>query len=808
MGTHTDLTGKKYGKLFVLGRGDDYISPSGSKLLRWSCQCECGKNINATTSQLKRGLSSCGCVSKREDLTGRKFGKLTVMYPANDYVSPSGSRMGKWHCKCECGNEVDVLGMSLKNGDTKTCGFCNRKVKYIKNPQKEYSGELFGDLLAINNIEGSHPPKYFCRCICGKELPVLRRDLLSGKKINCGCKSIKPNVPKISHKIQKMNYIGAVFGELTVLEELEPHITPNGSKQRIIKCKCTCGNEFVTRLESAKKTQKCRSCSVKARRTDITGKRFGKLVVISMADDYISPSGHRLSRCICKCDCGKLTTVNMSRLVTGSTRSCGCIHNVGGLLKDCPELVAKYDFVRNEQIGLDFNTIAARTPTKAWWKCIECGNSWYATIASQNDKIKHGCPYCSGRLVIKGKTDLLTQHPDIVNDWWDFEKNTVSPDEISSSSSQKIWWRCKEGHSWKATVANKVSGSGCPRCNLENVNSFCEQAVYYYIKQSFPDAINSDKHLGMELDIYIPSKRVAIEYDGEAWHNTKKKTKTDEEKNKVCANNNITMIRIREPRLSDIDNCLVFVRKDSTTSKSLDNVIEQVLKHLGAKYGNINTDSDSGNILGQYATKKYNNSLASCYPEIASEWHPTKNGLLTPDKVSKGARRKVWWLGKCGHEWVMAVSDRTRAPFTSKSGKVHNPQGCPFCSGKRILIGFNDLLSQYPDIAKEWHPTKNRDLKPTDVMPGSGKEIWWLGKCGHEWKSTPCKRCKDNDQCPICFKEKRSPSVICIETNQIFKSGIEAAQFAGLYGSGSIYKCCRGQQNQAGGYHWKYAGSV
>ena len=117
MSKRAQLTGKVFGKLTVLGRGEDYISPSGSHLLRWECLCECGNKINATTSQLKRGLSSCGCVSRREDLTGRRFGKLTVKYAVDDYVSPKGSRMSKWHCVCDCSNEIDVIGMSLKNGD-------------------------------------------------------------------------------------------------------------------------------------------------------------------------------------------------------------------------------------------------------------------------------------------------------------------------------------------------------------------------------------------------------------------------------------------------------------------------------------------------------------------------------------------------------------------------------------------------------------------------------------------------------------------------------------------------------------------
>ena len=800
MGKRADIQGQTFGKLTVLGQGDDYISPSGSHLLRWKCQCVCGNIIYATTSQLKRGLSSCGCIPKRENLTGKQFHKLTVMHSVDDYVSPKGSRMSKWHCKCECGNEIDVLGMSLKNGGTKSCG-C-----YSKNrirPTKDYTGLQFGELVVMQKINNSDLPKYLCKCSCGNVVEVLQRFLSSGKKAHCGCKTVRKKPNSVKHK-PPHNYIGEMIGELTVLDELEPHITPNGSKQRIIKCKCSCGNIFTIGLTAAQKSQKCKSCLYKDKRLDITGQKLGKLLVVSMADDYVSPSGHRLSRGNCRCDCGNETIVNMSALITGFTKSCGCILNTSGLLKSNQDLVEKYDFEKNNEIGLDFETLTARTSTKAWWKCNECGNSWYSTIASQNDKIKHGCPYCSGRLVIKGKTDLLSQFPKLADEW-DFEKNDVLPDEISAHSSQKVWWRCKEGHSWKAQISNRTNGSGCPRCNVENVNSFCEQSVYFYVKQAFPDAINGDDHIGMELDIFIPSKNIAVEYDGEAWHNSAKKTQIDVRKNILCKNHNIELIRIREPKLKPIADCTVFVRENSTANETLDDVISKLLLYLGVTDFNVDTQRDTARILEQFATKKHQNSLSFLFPEVASEWHPTKNGNLTPDRMNKRSSHKVWWLGKCGHEWQMAVSDRTRPINYDKNGRLHKPQGCPYCSGKKVLMGFNDLQSKFPEIASEWHPTKNGELQPADIMAKSSKPFWWKCKNGHEWKASPNTRYYyKNSGCPICSKQKRSPSVVCVETEEIFETAKSAMAFCGLKGASTIYKCCRGEQKTAGGYHWKY----
>ena len=603
--------------------------------------------------------------------------------------------------------------------------------------------------------------------------------------------------------VSKTNYINQRFGTITVIRELETHITPNSSRQRIFRCKCDCGNEFDIRLNSLKKIECCSKCAAKNRRVDVTGKRYGHLVVLSMADDYISPSGDRLSRCLCKCDCGREKIVNLSELTTGKTLSCGCLRNTKGLLKDNEILMDKYDFERNKNLNL--NELTSRSSKKVWWKCKKCGNSWLATIASQNDENLHDCPYCSGRLVMKGKTDLQSNYPNLVLKSWDYEKNDVKPDEISCHSSKKIWWKCSEGHSWLATVHNVVEGSSCPICNKENVNSFCEQATYYYIKKLYSDAINGDKHLGMELDIYIPSRNVAIEYDGDVWHCSKKKIKTDEKKNDLCLLNNIKMIRIREPKLSTISNCIVIKRTDSTTNKSLDDAILSLIKLLGGDFNDVDTKRDSSLILQQIATKKFNNSLASNYPNIASEWHPTKNGQLTPDKVNKGSRFIVWWKCPKGHEYQMKISDRTRKVYVDKNGKKHNPQGCPICSSKQVVIGYNDLKSCFPNIASEWHPTKNGELKPSEVMPGSGKEVWWLGKCGHEWKSTPNKRCYDNAQCPVCYRENKSPSIVCIETNIKYKNAKEAGQKLNIKSYKSIYKCCRGEYKTVGGYHWKYS---
>lgn len=116
-------------------------------------------------------------------------------------------------------------------------------------------------------------------------------------------------------------------------------------------------------------------------------------------------------------------------------------------------------------------------------------------------------------------------------------------------------------------------------------------------------------------------------------------------------------------------------------------------------------------------------SLAQKMPELAREWHPTKNGNLTPHDVTIGSGKKVWWLClKCGHEWQTAVASR---------------RGCPVCTNKVCIPGKNDFATTHPNLVKEWHPTKNANLKPTNVVAGSEKKVWWLCSiCGKSWQST------------------------------------------------------------------------
>ena len=115
------------------------------------------------------------------------------------------------------------------------------------------------------------------------------------------------------------------------------------------------------------------------------------------------------------------------------------------------------------------------------------------------------------------------------------------------------------------------------------------------------------------------------------------------------------------------------------------------------------------------------NILSTAHPELVSEWLE-KNLPLTPDKITYGSNKLVWWKGKCGHEWI--ATDKSRTISST---------GCPYCSHNAILEGFNDLASQMPEIAEEWSE-KNDPLLPNQVTAFANRKVWWKCKeCGNEW---------------------------------------------------------------------------
>ena len=142
----------------------------------------------------------------------------------------------------------------------------------------------------------------------------------------------------------------------------------------------------------------------------------------------------------------------------------------------------------------------------------------------------------------------------------------------------------------------------------------------------------------------------------------------------------------------------------------------------------------------QNVLKGYND-LQTLNPILANEWDYDKNGEITPDMVTLGSTRKVWWKCSEGHEWQAVINNRSKG------------RGCPYCSGRYAIKGKNDLQTVNPNLANEWNYEKNNGLTPAEVLPNSDKKVWWKCSNGHEWQATIGSRNKGSS-CPICKKTK------------------------------------------------------
>ena len=327
---------------------------------------------------------------------------------------------------------------------------------------------------------------------------------------------------------------------------------------------------------------------------------------------------------------------------------------------------------------------------------------------------------------------------------WNLEKNDalgLQPTVLTTGSEKKAWWTCKKGHEWQAVIFSRTYGSGCPICTAERHTSFPEYVLVYYLKKYSLEVIQSYKANGYELDIYIPLKKTAIEYDGFFWH--KNKTQKDLEKNLKCQNDGIQLYRIREglPPLNDssID---YIISKDH---KDFEEVIKTLLGEIVGYDVDIDLIRDSTSIesLREYIEKE--NSIAFSNPSIANEWNYEKNGNLKPQHLLPNSQKKVWWKCNQGHEWQATVANR------------NSGYGCPYCVGQKVIIGSNDLQTLNPTLAIEWNFEKNKNLVPENFTINSHKKVWWICSKGHEWQAV-IKNRNNGNGCPYCAVKKIAKS--------------------------------------------------
>ena len=409
-----------------------------------------------------------------------------------------------------------------------------------------------------------------------------------------------------------------------------------------------------------------------------------------------------------------------------------------------PNLAKEWNYEKNK---IKASEVLYGGDTKYWWMCNE-GHEWQTSITSR--KAGNNCPYCSRyQSAVTKEESFGSLYPELLKEWNYIKNKDVDPYKIRAGSSKKAWWICSKGHEYYSQIYHRSNGVNCPICYRENQTSFPEQAVFYYLKKVFVDCQNRHMIESVEIDIFIPSLKLGIEYDGMYFHKGKKSEEKEQRKQKFLNDKGIKLIRIKE---CDTDNLVennIIYYCYSNHHTNLKFAIENLVKIINNEF-NLNKKvfvdlvKDRTYILESYMQNEKENSIMTKYPEIAKEWNYEKNGELTPYDVMPNSTKKVWWIGNdCGHVWETTVQTRT-------SGS-----NCPYCSPYQSKVCQNNCLATLnPILSKEWNYEKNGNLTPYDVRPGSDKKVWWkCSNCGDEWLAIIKTRNKGlNSGCPKCNK--------------------------------------------------------
>lgn len=338
-----------------------------------------------------------------------------------------------------------------------------------------------------------------------------------------------------------------------------------------------------------------------------------------------------------------------------------------------------------------------------------------------------------------GRAELLEQ--------WHSEKNhPLTPEDVSTGSHKKVWWRCSQGHEWESPLYARTGGCGCPYCAGRKLLPGRDlKTLYPEIAAQWHPAKNADQ----KPEQYLPGSHKSVWWQCREGHEWKAMIKSRVEGNgcPVCAN------KVVIPGENDLQTLAPLLAKQWHPQRNGSLTPDRVacgsskkvwwrcpMGHEWQAEIQSRTSGKGCPVCAGKVVVPGENDLESHSPEIAAQWNWEKNGALLPSRISPGSNRQVWWRCRLGHEWKSTVYSRT-----------FNRSGCPYCSGKKVLPGFNDLLTLEPRVAEQWHPTRNEQLDPTMVMPGCRKRVWWRCAAGHEWKAVVYSRTgKQMCGCPVC----------------------------------------------------------
>ena len=406
--------------------------------------------------------------------------------------------------------------------------------------------------------------------------------------------------------------------------------------------------------------------------------------------------------------------------------------------------------VAKEADGWDPTTVTIGSSKKFQWKCSK-GHTWITSVVSRTNGSK--CLVCAGKQVKVGFNDLEGKFPKIAN-----EANGWDPKTVTAGSGRKMGWKCEFGHKWEAAINSRTTRNfGCPYCSNQSVligyNDFASTHP-----ELLGELINSNG-----TDFVAGSTTKILDWVCKQGHHFKMRPQERTVKGygcPICSGRQVLAgfndLATTYPRIA------IEAHNFDPTTLTLGSNVRVEWKcssgHIFKASPHQRTGQNTG--CAVCSGDQINigvNDLATTDPALALEAHG-----WDPKTLTRGSNKKVQWKCKFGHTWIAAPVSRTNME-----------SGCPVCSGRGLLSGFNDLLTLFPAVAAQadgWDPSH--------VLAGTHKKYKWVCDEGHKWSAVTKDRTSRGDGCPSCAINGFNPSAdgylyfISHPTWEMFQIGI------------------------------------
>lgn len=399
-----------------------------------------------------------------------------------------------------------------------------------------------------------------------------------------------------------------------------------------------------------------------------------------------------------------------------------------------PELAKQAD-------GWDPSVITAGSGKKFKWVCRK-GHKFEATVGNRSRKNGGNCPICVGKKVQIGFNDLKTLHPLLAKQACNWDPRTVT-----IGSGKKLEWICLKKHIWTASVHTRVKGFGCPYCS----------GLLPILGKT--DLVTTHPTIAKMAVGWDPKEVKAGSNKKLEWKCRKGHTWSASVYSLTSTNNGCPYCSGHQvlPGFNDLKTTHPKLAKEihsgdaSKVSKGSDERFIWVCK-LNHKYSAPISERTQGSgcpyCAGVKILKGFND-LKTKNSKLAKEamgWDPAE--------FAPNSHKKAKWKCKNGHTWLASIASRNSRGI-----------GCPKCSGHDVIVGTNDVLTLFPNLAKEadgWDPSQ--------VMAGSGKILKWKCSKDHIWSAQVGSRSFQKSGCPYCSNKKTAKGFNDLSTTHPFLS--------------------------------------